>query len=183
MTLTIGVIIGSLSTESINRRLARALIRLAPDGVEAAEIPIGELPLYNRDLDADYPAVAREFKRAIEGVDALLYVTPEYNRSVPGALKNAVDWASRPWRENVLGRPSATIGASIGPISTAVAQQHLRGMLLFSDAAVMGQPEGYLHFTDGLITAEGEVTNAGTAEFLRGWMATFADFARRQLAG
>ncbi|MBO1903026.1 NAD(P)H-dependent oxidoreductase [Leucobacter weissii] len=181
MALKIGVFIGSLSAVSINRKLANALTRLAPEGVELVEIPIAGLPLYNHDLDADYPQVARDFKQAIAEADALLYVTPEYNRSIPGALKNAIDWASRPWGQNSLGKPSATIGASPGPISTAVAQQHLKDILLFSDAPVLGQPEGYIQFTEGLITDDGEVTNDGTAEFLRNWITAFASFAEKQL--
>ncbi len=182
MALKIGIFIGSLSTVSINRKLAQALIRLAPDDVEMVEIPIGDLPLYNHDFDSAYPDVALAFKKAIAEVDALVYVTPEYNRSIPGALKNAIDWASRPWGQNSLDKPSATIGASVGPISTAVAQQHLKDILLFSNATVLGQPEGYIQFTEGLVADDGEVTNEGTAEFLRGWVAAFVAFAEKQLA-
>lgn len=181
MTIKIGVFIGSLSTVSINRKLAKALIRLAPENAELVEIPIGNLPLYNHDLDNAYPEEALAFKAAIADVDALLYVTPEYNRSIPGSLKNAIDWASRPWGQNSLGKPSATIGASVGPISSAVAQQHLKDILLFSNATVLGQPEGYIQFTEGLITDDGEVTNEGTSEFLKGWIAAFVAFAERQL--
>ncbi|MEB4613525.1 NADPH-dependent FMN reductase [Leucobacter sp. M11] len=182
MTIKIGVFIGSLSTVSINRKLATALMRLAPEGVEIAEIPIKDLPLYNHDFDADYPQVALDLKQQIQDADGLLYVTPEYNRSVPGGLKNAIDWASRPWGQGVLDKPSATMGASIGPISSAAAQQHLKNILLFANAPVMGQPEGYIHFTEGLITDDGTVTNEGTEEFLRGWMATFVSFVERQKA-
>lgn len=182
VTIKIGVFIGSLAEASINRKLAKALTRLAPEGVELIEIPIGQLPHYSYDFDADYPAEGLAFKQAIADVDGLLYVTPEYNRSIPGVLKNAIDWASRPWGQNSLGKPSATIGASLGPISTAVAQQHLKDILLFSNAPVLGQPEGYLHFTEGLITDDGEVTNEGTSEFLKNWIATFASFVERQLA-
>lgn len=180
VTIKIGVFIGSLSTASINRKLAKALMRLAPAGVEISEIEIKDLPLYNHDLDGAYPEVALELKRQIEAADGVLYVTPEYNRSIPGGLKNAIDWASRPWGQNSLGKPSATIGASIGPISTAAAQQHLKNVLLFSDATVMAQPEGYIHFTEGLIADDGEVTNEGTEQFLRGWMATFVEFVEKQ---
>lgn len=181
MSITIGVLVGSLSASSINRRLATALTRLAPEGAELVEIPIGDLPLYNRDLDDAYPPVAVAFKEALAGVDALLYVTPEYNRSIPGALKNAVDWASRPWGQNSLGKPSATIGASPGPISASVAQQQLKNILLFSNAPVLGQPEGYIQFTEGLITDDGEVTDESTTEFLTGWIAAFVTFAQGQL--
>ena len=118
---TVGYFVGSLSTASINRLLARALVRLAPAELEMIEIPIGGLPLYNRDYDHDYPPVARTFKDAIAAVDAVLFVTPEYNRSIPGALKNAIDWASRPYGKNSFARkPSAVIGTSPGKIGTAI---------------------------------------------------------------
>ena len=145
---TVGYFIGSLSSESINRTLSKALIALAPPEMEFVEIAIRDLPLYNRDLDIDYPPVARDFKAAIASVDALLFVTPEYNRSVPGALKNALDWASRPWGQNALtGKPSAVIGASMGAIGTALAQQSLRGTLAFCNAPQMTAPEAYIHMT------------------------------------
>ena len=179
---SVGYFIGSLSSESINRTLSKALIALAPPEMEFVEIAIRDLPLYNRDLDIDYPPVARDFKAAIASVDALLFVTPEYNRSVPGALKNALDWASRPWGQNALtGKPSAVIGASMGAIGTALAQQSLRGTLAFCNAPQMTAPEAYIHMTPGLITADGEVTNEATAEFLRTYMNEFYDFVLRVL--
>ena len=179
---TVGYFIGSLSSESINRTLSKALIALAPPEMEFVEISIRDLPLYNRDLDVDYPPVARDFKAAIASVDALLFVTPEYNRSVPGALKNALDWASRPWGQNALtGKPSAVIGASMGAIGTALAQQSLRGTLAFCNAPQMTAPEAYIHMTPGLITDDGEVTNEATAEFLRTYMNEFYDFVLRVL--
>jgi chromate reductase len=150
--------------------------------MEFVEIAIRDLPLYNRDLDIDYPPVARDFKAAIASVDALLFVTPEYNRSVPGALKNALDWASRPWGQNALtGKPSAVIGASMGVIGTALAQQSLRGTLAFCNAPQMTAPEAYIHMTPGLITDDGEVTNESTTEFLRTYMNEFYDFVLRVL--
>ena len=127
---TVGYFVGSLSSQSINRILSRALLRVAPDDLDFVEIPIRDLPLYSPDFDADYPAPARALKDAIAGVDAVLFITPEYNRSIPGALKNAIDWASRPWGQNSFDHiPAAVIGASIGQIGTAVAQQSLRGVL------------------------------------------------------
>ena len=115
--------VGSLSTKSINRTLAKALIRLAPKDVTFVEIPIGDLPLYNHDFDTDYPPQGRALKDAIAGVDAVLFVTPEYNRGIPGCLKNAIDWASRPYGTNSFAhKPSAVIGASPGKIGTAVGQ-------------------------------------------------------------
>jgi chromate reductase len=178
---TVGYFVGSLSSDSINRRLALALARLAPVNLTFVEIPIGELPLYNRDFDAAYPPVGLEYKALLATVDALLFVTPEYNRSIPGALSNAIDWASRPWGTNSFsGKPSATIGTSPGGIGTAVGQQHLKNILQFSDAPVMGQPEGYIQAKD-VITAQGEVTDEATAEFLTGWIAAFAAFVQKQL--
>ena len=184
MSQKIGYIVGSLSKESINRRLAKALARLAPEGVELVDIPIGDLPLYNRDLDADYPAVARALKDAIADVDGVIIVTPEYSRSIPGALKNALDWASRPWGTNSLARkPTAVIGTSGGGIATAAAQQHLKAILLHMDAIVLGQPEGYIQSTPGLIADDGEVTDPTTAEFLAGYVQAFSDLISRVEAG
>jgi chromate reductase len=178
----IGYFVGSLSSTSINRRLANALVRLAPKELAMTEIPIRELPLYSQDYDADYPPVARAFKKAIADVDGVLFVTPEYNRSIPGGLKNAIDWASRPWGQNSFTRkPSGVIGASPGLIGTAVAQQSLRGVLCFCNSPLMNQVEAYIHFTPDLITSEGEVANEKTAEFLRNYMSEFHVFVERVL--
>lgn len=179
-TFKVGYFIGSLSSASINRKLAMALVRLAPEGFVMSEISFKDLPLYSPDYDADYPPVARAYKQAIADVDAVLFVTPEYNRSIPGGLKNAIDWASRPWGQNSFTRkPSAVIGASIGAIGTAVAQQNLRSVLSFSNSPQMNAPEAYIHFTPGLITDDGEVTNESTKEFLRNYMAAFHQFVAR----
>jgi chromate reductase len=179
---SVGYIIGSLSTESINRTLAKALVRLAPTNLEFVEIPIRDLPLYNRDLDDDYPPAGKALKDAIAAVDALLFVTPEYNRGVPGVLKNAIDWASRPYGTNSFAyKPSAVIGASPGRIGTAVAQQSLRGALSFCNSPQMTAPEAYIQFTPGLITDDGGVTEASTEQFLRGYMEAFGAFVTRVL--
>src|SRR3954454_8161477 len=131
-TIPVGYFVGSLARASINRKLARALTRLAPAELEMREIPIGELPLYSYDYDADYPPPARAFKQAIAAVDAVLFVTPEYNRSIPGALKNAIDWGSRPSGQNSFSRkPSAVIGPSPGKLGAAVGQHHLRSIMPF----------------------------------------------------
>lgn len=178
----VGYFIGSLSSTSINRQLANALVRLAPPELSLVEIPIRDLPLYSPDHDADYPPVARAFKKAIADVDAVLFVTPEYNRSIPGGLKNAIDWASRPWGQNSFARkPSGVIGASPGAIGTAVAQQSLRGVLCFCNSPLMNTVEAYIQFSQGLITPEGEVTNEKTAEFLRNYMTEFHAFVARVL--
>src|SRR3954466_13637013 len=178
----VGYMVGSLSTKSINRRLAKALIRLAPKGVTFVEIPIRDLPLYNYDFDADYPPEGRALKDAIAAVDAVLLVTPEYNRGIPGCLKNAIDWASRPHGTNSFAhKPSAVIGASPGKIGTAVGQQSLRNVLSFCNSPQMTAPEAYIQVTPGLITADGEVTEASTEQFLREFIEAFAVFVARVL--
>ena len=176
----VGYFVGSLATNSINRLLASALVRLAPDELDMTEIPFKDLPLYSYDYDANYPPVATAFKNAIAAVDAVLFVTPEYNRSIPGGLKNAIDWASRPYGENAFTRkPSAVIGASPGKIGTAVGQQHLRSILAFCNSPLMNSIEAYIHFEPGLIAADGAVTNASTEEFLRNYMAEYLGFIER----
>ena len=178
----VGYIIGSLATASINRRLALALVRLAPPELEFVEIPFRDLPLYSYDYDADFPPVACAFKKAIDEVDAVLFVTPEYNRSIPGGLKNAIDWASRPYGKNSFTRkPSAVIGTSPGAIGTAIAQQHLRSLLGFCNSPQMNSPEAYIQFKTGLITEQGEVTDESTAEFLRKYMVEYHAFIVRVL--
>ncbi|WP_019876749.1 NADPH-dependent FMN reductase [Sporichthya polymorpha] len=182
MATRVGYFVGSLSSTSINRVLSRALIRLAPDGLEFTEIPIGNLPLYSPDHDANYPPEALALKEAIAGSDAVLFVTPEYNRSIPGALKNAIDWASRPWGQNSFHHmPAAVIGASPGAIGTAVGQQSLRAVLSFCNARQMTSPEAYIHFQPGLFTDDGEVTDRSTAEFLTDYMREFATHIERVL--
>jgi chromate reductase len=178
----VGYFVGSLSSTSINRLLAKALVRLAPPELMLSEIAIRDLPLYSPDYDADYPPVARAFKQAIAEVDAVLFVTPEYNRSIPGGLKNAIDWASRPWGKNSFARkPSGVIGTSPGAIGTALAQQSLRGVLCFCNSPLMNTVEAYIQFKPGLITPEGEVTDKGTSEFLRKYMTELHAFIVRVL--
>jgi chromate reductase len=153
---------------------------LAPAELEMTEIPFKDLPLYSYDYDASYPPVARAFKAAIVASDAVLFVTPEYNRSIPGGLKNAIDWASRPYGSNAFTRkPSAVIGASPGSIGTAVAQQSLRSVLGFCNSPQMNAIEAYIQFERGLITEDGAVTNKETEEFLRKYMAEFHGFIQR----
>ena len=178
----VGYFVGSLSSTSINRTLSKALIRLAPEDLEFSEIPIDNLPLYSQDYDANYPPEAVALKDAIAQSDAILFVTPEYNRSIPGGLKNAIDWASRPWGQNAFDHiPAAVIGASIGQIGTAVAQQSLRGVLSFCNARQMTAPEAYIQYSPEVFTDDGEVTNEDTATFLRGFMSEFRDHVARVL--
>ncbi|MFE2958267.1 NADPH-dependent FMN reductase [Nocardia tengchongensis] len=176
-TYTVGYIIGSLSKESINRTLSKALIRLSPPRLTFTEIPIKDLPLYNHDYDADYPPEGRALKAAITAVDALLLVTPEYNRSMPGALKNAIDWASRPWGDNSFTlKPSAVIGASPGKIGTAIAQLSLRSVLGYCNSPQMTSPEAYIQFRPEVFTPDGEVLDDSTRQFLTRFMADFGTF-------
>jgi chromate reductase len=182
MTYQVGYFIGSLSSNSINRTLSGALIRLAPEDLQFTEIPIGNLPLYSPDFDADFPPEALSLKEAIGASDAVLFVSPEYNRSIPGALKNAIDWASRPWGRNSFDHmPAAVIGASIGQIGTALGQQSLRAVLSFCNARQMTAPEAYIHLTPGLITDGGEISDESTAAFLGDFMREFRNHVERVL--
>jgi chromate reductase, NAD(P)H dehydrogenase (quinone) len=176
----VGYLIGSLATNSINRRLARGLVRVAPPELQLTEISFKDLPLYSYDYDSNYPPVATAFKNAIAAVDAVLFVTPEYNRSIPGGLKNAIDWASRPYGTNAFTRkPSAVIGTSPGKIGTAVAQQHLRSILAFCNSPLMNSIEAYIQFEDGLIGEDGSVSDDSTRSFLQNYMAEFHGFIAR----
>lgn len=179
-SFTVGYFVGSLSRNSINRKLALALTKLAPPELQLREIPIGDLPLYSYDYDADYPAPARALKDAIAAVDGVLFITPEYNRSIPGALKNAIDWASRPWGKNSFTRkPSAIIGTSPGQIGTAVGQQHLRSIMAFCNSPLMNTIEAYIQFKPGLINDDGEVTVESTREFFRKFLTEYHGFLTR----
>ena len=178
----IGYFVGSLSSTSINRILSRSLIRLAPPDLQFTEIPIGDLPLYSQDYDTDYPPEARALKEAISRSDAILFVTPEYNRSIPGALKNAIDWASRPWGQNSFHHiPAGVIGASIGAIGTAVGQQSLRAVLSFCNARQLTSPEAYIQYTPERFRDDGEVVDETTAGFLKDYMEEFRDHVVRVL--
>ena len=177
---TVGYFVGSLARGSLNRKLAIALVRLAPQELTMREIPIRDLPLYSYDYDADFPPPGRALKDAIASVDAVLFVTPEYNRSIPGSLKNAIDWASRPWGKNSFARkPSGIIGTSPGKIGSAVAQQHLRSILAFCNSPLLNAIEAYIEFTPGLVSDDGKVTVSSTEEFLRNYMKEFHGFIER----
>ncbi|TBR39712.1 MULTISPECIES: NADPH-dependent FMN reductase [Dyella] len=180
MSTKIAVFVGSLRKESINKRLALAVERLAPKEFTFEHVAIDGLPLYNQDFDADYPLACKHLKQTIEAADALLFVTPEYNRSIPGVLKNAIDIASRPWGTNSFaGKPGAVIGASIGSTGTALSQQHLRNVLAYLDVAVLGQPEVFIHFKDELIDGEGHIANEGTQKFLQGFVDKYVAWVKR----
>ena len=176
---TIGVIVGSLRKESINRRLAEGIVRLAPAEFEFKPLRIDDLPPYNQDDDGNPAQSVKRLKQEIEASDGLMLVTPEYNRSIPGVLKNAIDHASRPYGHSAFaGKAAGVIGASVGSIGTALAQQHLRNVLAYLDVATLGQPEAFIHAKDGLFDADGSI-GAGSRAFLQGWMDAYADFIRR----
>ena len=181
-TYQVGYFVGSLSSTSVNRILSKALIRVAPDDLAFTEIPIGNLPLYSQDYDHDYPPEALALKEALAASDAVLFVTPEYTRSIPGALKNAIDWASRPWGQNSFDHlPAAVIGASPGAIGTAVGQQSLRAVLSFTNARQMTAPEAYITFKPEIYGDDGTISDESTAQFLRGYMREFRDHIERVL--
>lgn len=168
----IAVLVGSLRKDSTNLKLAKALIKLG--SLDAQILQIGDLPLFNEDLEKDFPAAAQRLKKEIESADAVLFVTPEYNRSMPAPLKNAIDWASRPYGKNSFAKkPGAMIGTSPGAIGTAVAQHNLKGTLSYLDVDMMGQPEAYLQFKPDLIDADGNVTNEDTKKFLQKFVDSF----------
>jgi chromate reductase len=178
----VGYLVGSLSSTSVNRELSKVLVRVAPDDLELTEIPIRDLRLYSPDFDADYPPEAVAFKDAIRRAQAILFITPEYNRSIPGGLKNAIDWASRPWGQNAFDHvPTAMIGASIGDIRTALAQQSLRAVLSFCNARQMTAPEAYIKYTPELFPGDGAVTEKSTEDFLAAYMKEFRDHIARVL--
>ena len=183
MPHSIGYFIGSLAESSINRTLSRALIRLAPDDLTFTEIPIRDLPLYSSDYDADYPPEGRALKDAIAASDGILFVSPEYNRSIPGALKNAIDWGSRPWGTNSFARkPTGIVGASPGGIGTAVMQSSMRSVLSFLNAPQLNSPEVYITFRPEHYAEDGTCTDAATAEFLGHYMREYAAFVERVLS-
>jgi chromate reductase, NAD(P)H dehydrogenase (quinone) len=178
-TKRIAVLIGSLRQDSFNRKLALAIAKLAPAGWVFEHIRIDDLPLYNQDHDASPTDVVKRLKSEIESADALLFVTPEYNRSIPGVLKNAIDTASRPYGKSSFGKkPAGVIGISVGAIGTALAQQHLRNVLAYLNLPTLGQPEAFLQFHDGLITADGTVTNDGTRQFLQTWVDAYVAWVK-----
>jgi len=178
-TTKIAMIVGSLRRDSINRKLASALAKLAPADFAFDHIEIGDLPLYNQDDDADQAAAVKRLKGEIKAAHGLLFVTPEYNRSIPGVLKNAIDHASRPYGQSAwAGKPAGVIGASMGAIGTALAQQHLRNVLAYLDVPTMGQPEAFVQIKEGFFEPDGNI-GAGSREFLQGWMGRYVTWVKR----
>ena len=164
----IAVVVGSLRRESFNRKLAHALIKLGPQEFSFEHLTISDLPLYNQDDDANPAEPVKRLKGEIAEAQGLLFVTPEYNRSMPGVLKNALDHASRPYGQNAwAGKPAGVIGASIGSIGTAIAQQHLRNSLAYLDVPTLGQPEAFIHVKEGLFDEAGNIGNEDSKKFLQ----------------
>ncbi|MFA7522492.1 MAG: NAD(P)H-dependent oxidoreductase [Halothiobacillaceae bacterium] len=175
----IAVVVGSLRRDSFNRKLATAIAKLAPPEFSFNQIEIGDLPLYNQDDDANQAESVKRLKGQIKAARGLLFVTPEYNRSIPGVLKNAIDHASRPPGENVwAGKPAGVLGVSIGVIGTAVAQQHLRNSLAYLDVPTLGQPEAFIHVREGLFDASGDI-GAGSRKFLQEWMDRYVAWVKK----
>ena len=178
----IAVIVGSLRRDSFNRQLANAIVKLAPPEFSFTQVNIGDLPLYNQDSDANPPPSVIRFKGEIAAAKGLLFVTPEYNRSLPGVLKNAIDQGSRPYGQSVwAGKPAGVLGVSVGAIGTALAQQHLRNILAYLDVPTLGQPEAFIQAKDGLFDASGEI-GAGSRKFLQDWIDRYVAWIKRQLA-
>jgi len=173
----IAVVVGSLRRDSLNLKFAKALEELGGQRFAFDLVEIGDLPVYNDDLWQNPPVSALRLKRAIESADAVLFVTPEFNRSIPAALKNAIEWASRPYGQNSWGgKPVSIVGTSPGAIGTAAAQTQLRSIAVHLDMIVLGQPEVYFQWKPGLIDENNEITDDTTREFLEGYLAKFAAF-------
>jgi chromate reductase len=180
MPKQIGYVVGSLRKDSLNRKLATALIKLAPPDFNFKELRIGDLPLYNQDDDRAQAPEVQRLKSELRAVDAVMFVTPEYNRSIPGVLKNALDHASRPYGQSAwAGKPAGIIGMSVGAISTAVAQLHLRTILAYLDMPTLGQPEAYLQSKEGLFDDVGNIANVDTKKFLHGWMDKYVAWVKK----
>jgi chromate reductase len=170
----VALIVGSNRRESINRKLAQALAKLGADQLDIRFVRIDDLPLYNQDDETNLPASVVRFKAEIAAAEGVLFVTPEHSRSIPAALKNAIDWGARPWGNNSwAGKVAAVAGASIGAIGTALAQQHLR-QILGAQGVVLAGGEMYITDKPGLIGADGEVADQGTRAFLKTFIDQFA---------
>lgn len=180
--LKIAVIVGSLRHESFNRQLATALIKLGPADFAFSMLPIDALPHYNQDDDASPTAPVVRLKGQISASHGLIFVTPEYNRSIPGVLKNAIDHGSRPYGQNAwAGKPAGVIGASVGAMGTAMAQQHLRNILAYLDVPTMGQPEAFIHANTSLFDSVGQL-GASPQRFLQAWMDNYVAWVRHHTA-
>jgi NAD(P)H-dependent FMN reductase len=180
MTYKIAVVVGSIRRDSFNKQLAHAVVALAPPDFSFEFLDIASLPLYSQDYDGDFPEVARIFKQKISAADGLLFVTPEYNRSIPGGLKNALDWGSRPWGQNVwANKPGAVLGTSPGATGTALAQAHLRNSLAYLDVPLLGQPEMFIKHDVNRIDASGTIVSEKTREYLQNFVDKYVAWIQR----
>ena len=178
----VAVVFGSLRRESLNRKLADALVKLGPADFSFQHVHIGDLPLYNQDDDANQAASVKRVKQQIKAADGVLFVTPEYNRSIPGVLKNAIDHASRPYGQSAwAGKPAGVLGVSVGANGTAMAQQHLRNILAYLDMPTLGQPEAFIQAKDGLFDQDGNI-GADSKKFLQSWMDKYVAWVKKHAA-
>ncbi len=178
----IAVVVGSLRKDSINRKLASAMAKLAPPDFSFKQLQIGDLPLYNQDDDANPAESVKRLKGEIAAAQGLLFITPEYNRSLSGVLKNALDHASRPYGHNAwAGKPAGVLGASVGANGTAMAQQHLRNVLAYLDVPTLGQPEAFIHAKDGLFDEAGNI-GADSIKFMQKWMDHYIAWVKKHAA-
>jgi len=178
----IAVVVGSLRKESFNRKLANAIAKLAPPDFSFHQVRIGDLPLYNQDDDASPADAVKRLKREITDSQGLLFVTAEYNRSIPGVLKNAIDHASRPYGQSAwAGKPAGVVGVSVGATGTSLAQQHLRNVLSYLDVPTLGQPEIFIQAKDGLFDEAGDI-GAGSRKFLQNWMDRYVAWVKKHAA-
>ena len=174
----IAVIVGSLRKDSFNRKLANALVKLAPSEFSFSQLQIDHLPHYNQDNDENPDASVKRLKDEITAAQGLLFVTPEYNRSIPGVLKNAIDHASRPYGKNVWAdKPAGIVGASVGAPGTSMAQQHVRNVLAYLNVPTLGQPEAFIQVKDGLFDEAGNI-GENSRKFLQDWMNKYTDWVR-----
>jgi chromate reductase len=175
----IGVAIGSLRRDSYNRRLANAIRKLAPPEFSFQDLRIGDLPLYNQDNDANQAEPVRRLKGEIAAAHAVIFVTPEYNRSVPGVLKNAIDHASRPYGQSAWkGKPAGVVGCSIGATGASMAQQHLRNTLAYLDMPTLGQPEVFIAVDEDFFDRNGDIASPSTRQFLQRWMDAYVAWVK-----
>lgn len=179
----IAVVVGSLRRDSINRKLADAIVRLAPPEFRFDQLQIGDVPLYNQDQEDDPAPAVKRLKSEISAAQAVIFVTPEYNRSIPGVLKNAIDAASRPHGQSAwAGKSAGILSASMSPIGAAMAQQHLRTILAYLDVPTLGQPEAFIQIKEGFFDASGQIARADTRKFLQSWMDRYAAWVIRHAA-
>jgi chromate reductase len=176
----IGVFVGSLRKESFSRKMAKALIKVSPDSLALEIVEIGELPIYNQDFDDNPPVAYMQFRELLKKFDGVLFVTPEYNRSVPAVLKNAIDVGSRPYGQSAWdGKPGAVMSVSPGALGGFGANHHLRQSLVFLNVPIMAQPEAYIGNAANLFDEKGNLTNDSAREFITKFMQAFAAWVTR----